>query len=120
MIFNDLHWHDSIITSIYIDRSNPGIRDEIQLKIKWANKKSDILTFKNVYWSSFSLNFGIVAEESILVAKILEKDDIDLANFYSNWNGLMDDLDLKVFFIELNSTGSTIKIIAEDYMLANK
>jgi hypothetical protein len=29
MNFNDFYWHDSIIKSIYIDRSNPGKKDEI-------------------------------------------------------------------------------------------
>lgn len=120
MNFNDFHWHDSIIKSIYIDRSNPGIKDEIQFEVESVNKKTYILTFKNVYWSSFNLNFGIVAEESILNANILENDDNDLANFYSSWNGLMDSVILSVFLIELNSTGSIIKIIAENYKLINK
>ncbi|GAB6010478.1 hypothetical protein [Dysgonomonas reticulitermitis] len=120
MNFNDFYWHDSIIKSIYIDRSNPGKKDEIQLEVELINEGVCILVFKDVYWSSLNLNFGIVAEESILNAKILEKNDVDLANFYSSWNGLMDNLDLKVFLIELNSTGSTIKIIAKDYELINK
>jgi hypothetical protein len=120
MSFNDFHWHDSIIKSIYIDRSNPGKRDEIQLEIEWIDKSISLLIFRNVYWSLLDLNFGIIAEENILNAKILGNDDNDLANFYSSWNGLMDNINLSVFLIELNSTGSIIKIIAEDYKLINK
>lgn len=120
MNFNDFYWHDSIIKSIYIDRSDPGVKDEIQFEIEDTNKKIYILKFKNVYWSSMNLNFGIVAKENILDAKILENNDSDLANFYSSWNGLMDSIILSSFSIELNSTGSVIKIIAEDYELINK
>jgi hypothetical protein len=120
MNFNDYQWHDSIIKSIYIDRSNPGIQDDIQFEIKWTNRKTSTFIFKNVYWSSLNLNFGIIAKENILRAKILGKDDKDLADFYSSWNGLMDTVALTVFLIELNSTGSIIKIIAESYDVINK
>lgn len=117
MNFNDLNWHDSIIKSIYIDRSNPGIKDEIRFEIEWVDRKICTLLFENVYWASMNLNFGIVVEESILDAKVLDKTDVDLINFHSKWNGLMDDLNLTVFLIELNSTGSIIKIIADGYKI---
>ena len=120
MKFNEYNWHDAIVRSIKIDRSNPGVNDEIFLDIEWTDGKTYLLKFKNVYWSSMTLNFGIVAEESISKAGILEKDDVDLVNFYSSWNGLMNDVRLNVFYIEFNSTGSIIKIIAEDYELIIK
>ena len=48
------------------------------------------------------LNFGIVANETILDAMELENSDEDLKNFYSSWNGLFDDIKLRVFLINLN------------------
>lgn len=120
MNFNDFYWHDSIIESIYIDRSDPGIKDEMQFKIKSIEEKNYTLIFKNVYWSSLNLNFGIIAQESILDAIILDDNDRDLINFYSSWKGLMDKIKLTVFLIKMNSTGSIIKIIAEKYEFVEK
>lgn len=115
MEFNNYHWHDSTIKSIYIDRNNPGIIDTISFDIKWTNGKMTKLTFIDVYWASFNLNCGIIAQESILTAKALEKNDQDLITLYEKWKGLRDDIDLTPYFIELNSTGGTIKIIAKDF-----
>ncbi len=115
MKFNNRQWHDSIIKSIYIDRNNPGIIDTVSFDIKWTNGKMTKLTFIDVYWASFNLNFGIIAQESILTAKALEKNDQDLINFYKKWKGKRDGIDLTSYLIELNSTGSTIKIIAKDF-----
>jgi len=115
MKFNNHQWHDSSIKSIYIDRNNPGITDTVSFDIKWTNGKMTKLTFIDVYWVSFNLNFGIIAQESILTAKALEKNDQDLINFYKKWNGERNDIDLTPYLIKLNSTGGSIKIIAKDF-----
>lgn len=119
MNFDKYNWHDTIVRSINIDRSTPGINDEISFEIEWTDGEICLLKFKNVYWSSMTLNFGIIAEDSILDAKILDKNDADLQNFHSKWKGLLDHLSLNIFYIELNTSGSIIKIIAEGYELMN-
>lgn len=113
MNFNDFYWHDSVIKEIIIDRNNPGRKDEIQFDILFPDKKKIVhFFFENVQYASFHLNFGIIAEETILEASMLE-NDIDLSNLYLKWNGLMDDVELTVYSIKLNSTGGNIKIIAK-------
>ena len=67
-----------------------------------------------------NLNFGIKAEETILCAEVLEDNNEDLANFYSKWKGLMDDIKLYTYRIELNSTGGIIKIIATGFKIIKK
>lgn len=118
--FNDLHWHDSVIKSISIDRTDPGIDDNIIFDIDWSNSINSFLKFTDVYWASMNLNFGIIAEESIYYAEKLGNDDEDLIQFYKGWKSLMDDVELQVFQIELNSTGSKIKIIAKNFEIIDK
>ena len=114
MDFNDFEWHDSIIESITIDRKEPGIKDEILLNIQWVNGKRSLIKFIDVYKAILDMNFGVIAQESIFAARILDNDDQDLIRFYSNWKGLMDDVKLSPYLIELNSTGSQIKILAKN------
>jgi hypothetical protein len=113
--FNDFYWHDAIIKDIIIDRHNPGKKDEIQFNILFSGKRKIIhFIFEEVYYAFFNLNFGIIADEAIRYASILN-DGIDLSNFYLKWKGLMDDVKLNVYCIELNSTGGMIKIIAKNF-----
>jgi len=114
--FNEYHWHDSIIKNIQIDRNNPGEADTILFEIEWPeNNEKSFFTFEDVYWASFNLNFGIVSDETILHAQILDAQDKDLNIFYSKWKGKMDDIRLHTYGIELNSTGGYIKIIAKGF-----
>jgi len=62
-----------------------------------------------------NLNFGIIASENILSAMELEEDNQDLVNFYSGWKGLMNEVKLNTYRIDLNSTGGQIKIIAKTF-----
>jgi len=115
--FNDFYWHDAVIKDIIIDRSTPGKKDEIQFNILFPDKRKVIhFIFEEVYYASFNLNFGIIADETIRYASILS-DDIDLSSFYLKWKGLMDDIKLNAYFIELNSTGGRIKIIAKSFRI---
>jgi hypothetical protein len=112
----DFYWHDSIIKNITINRDYPGIKDEIELEIVWADNEERVnFIFEDVYWAKMDLNFGIVVDENILQGYLLPSSDEDLVNFYSKWNGLMDDIKLNVYKIELNSTGGRIKIIAKGF-----
>ncbi|HTM67631.1 MAG TPA: hypothetical protein VL093_14995 [Flavipsychrobacter sp.] len=116
MNFNEYNWHDSIIKNIQIDRSNPGKTDTILFEIQWReNDKKSVLVFEEVYWASFNLNFGIVCNETILNAALLDSNDEDLRQFYLKWKGRMDDITLNPYMIELNSTGGRIKIIAKSF-----
>ena len=115
MKFNDFNWHDSIIKDIRIDRSNPGIIDNIIFEITWPEQKNvTTLIFEEVYWASLEFNFGFIASESILTA-YEENDSLDLVNLYSKWKGNLDDIKLLFYQFELNTSGSCIKIIAKSF-----
>ena len=114
--FEDYHWHDSIVHNIALDRSNTGYNDTLELEVEFYHEdKRSKLIFEDLRYLKMDLNFGIVANETILDAMELENSDEDLKNFYSSWNGLFDDIKLRVFLIDLNSTGSKIKIICESF-----
>lgn len=38
--FNDCYWHDSILESVFIDRSNPGTNDVVEIIVKWYEDES--------------------------------------------------------------------------------
>lgn len=116
MNFEDFYWHDAVIKNITIDRSNPGAKDEVVLEIVWPNNGERVyFIFESVYWAKMDLNFGIVADENIFQGRHLLNNDLDLVRFYSLWNGLMDNIKLNVYEIELSSTGGRIKIIAKGF-----
>jgi hypothetical protein len=119
MDFNKLEWHDSIINSIIIDRNNPGKNDSIEIDIIWPNSQKNRIVFKDVYWANFNMNFGIVSEESVLRAFSEGKENISVINIYTRWRGLIDNIDLNFYQIELNSTGSTISIVGSKFELSN-
>lgn len=121
MEFNDFYWHDAIIRNIQIDRTNPGNDDSVLFEIEWSeNNEKGVLVFEEVYWTSMTLNFGIIADESILIATQLDEQNEDLAKFYSKWNGAMNEVKLNMYKIELNSTGGEIKIIAKTFRVDKK
>lgn len=119
MEFNQYDWHDAIVKFIDIDRNKPGVNDKITFAIEWRNGEKSALIFEDVYWASMSLNFGIVANETILKAESFDKNDADLVRFYTDWKGLLDKVNLAKYLIEFNSTGSIIKIIARKYTIEN-
>ena len=114
MNINEFPWHDAILSNIAIDRRSPGINDTVKFEIQWPGiPRPSTLIFQDVYWVEMKLNFGIVAEETILTAIEMNEDDIDLQKFYSTWKGQFDTVKLKVFKFILNSTASEIKIMAK-------
>ncbi|MCP1995052.1 hypothetical protein [Flavobacterium sp. HSC-61S13] len=118
MKFNDFYWHDAIIKNIQIDRNNPGNDDSILFEVEWPeDNERGLLVFEDVYWTSMNLNFGIIADESILDVTQLDKKNEDLVNFYSKWKGVMNEVQLNTYKIELNSTGGEIKIIAKSFRI---
>lgn len=116
MNFNELPWHDSVVKSINIDRSSPGFIDEIVVYILWPDKKkNERIVFKNVYYANLDLNFGFEGEESVLNAFELPVNDPCISKLYSKWRGLIDDVVLKGFKIQLNTSGSEILVISSDF-----
>ena len=121
MKFNDLYWHDAIIRNIQIDRTNPGNDDSVLFEIEWhEDNEKGVLIFEEVYWASMNLNFGIIADESILSATQLDEQNEDLIKFYSKWKGTMNEVKLNTYRIELNSSGGEIKIIARRFKVDKK
>ena len=112
MIF---YWHDAIIKNIQIERLNPGIEDSIKFDIEWPEDQGKVtFVFEEVYWATMKLNFGIIANETILNATLLNRDNKDLVDFYAKWKGEMNEVELNTYKIELNSTGGEIIIIAKN------
>jgi len=115
--FDDCYWHDSILESIYIDRRDPGHNDTIELVVEWYEDKSrSRIVFSDVRLLKATLNFGIIAHETIDTA-YLAPDDEALAAFYKGWKGLFDDVKLNCYVIETLSTGGNIKILARSVAL---
>ena len=84
--FNTLPWHDSMLKSVNIDRSNPGINDIIIMIIEWNSGLQSKLTFKDVYFANMEWNFGVIAEESILDAETIDDNDEELYRIKEKWN----------------------------------
>jgi len=119
MNFNNLDWHDSIIKNIIVDRNNPGRNDIIRIEIVWPNGCCNIISFRDVYWAKFDMNFGIISPESIFKAFSEEKENETVKCLYLKWKGMLDDIDLNYYEIETNSTNSKIKIIAQSFELSS-
>jgi hypothetical protein len=118
--FDDCYWHDSILESIFIDRSDPGNNDSIDIIVKWYEDKSKSrLVFKKSYLFKTTMNFGIIANESIDEAYIAPANDPDLLHFYASWKGFFDHVKLNCYIIKTSSTGSEIKILAEGVEMLN-
>lgn len=114
--FEEYYWHDAIIKKIEFDRRDPGNIDNLLFEIQFPDEnRLAILLFSDLRLVNMNLNFGIIANESILDATELGQDDEDLVKFYSDWRGAFNDIKLKVFEIKLSSTGGKIKILAEHF-----
>lgn len=111
--FDDCYWHDSILKSIYIDRSDPGVRDTVEMVIDWYDKPASKIIFKEVLLFKATMNFGMIVKEGILSAEIAPPDDPDLIAFYKKQNNFPEHIQLNCYIIETNATGGLIKIIAE-------
>ncbi|MBN9378045.1 MAG: hypothetical protein BGO14_00980 [Chlamydiales bacterium 38-26] len=117
--FNNLYWHDAILESFYLDRSNPGHQDTVKLLIEWPEGKKTYLEFFDCYELQMEMNFGIVANESILTAECITESE-EIEDVREKWQKMGVDLkDLKCFFINTNSTNSILKIFALNFRMQN-
>lgn len=117
MNFNDIEWHDSVLKEIFIDRKDPGNNDVLVLNIGFQEDGLKSIIFEDVYWSCLNLNFGVIADETILEAYTQGKENEDLKKIYVKWKGYIDDMDLNIYVFNLNSTDSVIKIIARKFSI---
>jgi hypothetical protein len=114
--FNSLEWHDAVIKSILIDRSDPGIIDAIELLIHWPSGHSNKVIFKDVYMAILNLNFGVVAEESILDASLIEEQTSTIQALKNKWRKLYSGIEaVQCYEIKTSSTNSEIRIFAMSF-----
>ncbi|WP_059359076.1 hypothetical protein [Parachlamydia acanthamoebae] len=113
--FNDLPWHDANLKYIHIDRSDPDNQDIVKILVEWPDGLASIIEFHDCYALKANMNFGIVANESILAAEcLMDSDELNL--IHNKWLKMGAKLkSLKCFSINTNSTNSTIDIFAKSY-----
>ncbi|EMO95057.1 MULTISPECIES: hypothetical protein [Leptospira] len=115
--FNNLPWHDAELLLIEINRTLPGHNDSISILVKWPDELKSRITFTNCYGFEARMNFGFIAEESILRASINNEQE-KLYIIKENWKSMGVDLDnLKCYEIETNTTGSLLLIYAIDFQI---
>jgi hypothetical protein len=109
-------WHDAELLTINVDRTNPGIHDRIELFVSLESRGRARLTFDNVYYSLFNMNFGVVVEnETIYSIRMLDSSDKELNETVSKWNMLYSKIEsIQGLEFITNSTNSRIVVIAEN------
>jgi hypothetical protein len=118
--FNDLPWHDASLVSVYIDRRNPGHCDEVRIRVRWPNENVQTLVFFDCFAFSAKMNFGIIANESILDAnEYVDHERLDeLKRKLHHISSYIADL--KYYVIETNSTGGVLEIFAKYIRFLNE
>ncbi len=110
--FNSMPWHDAQLLSISIDRSNAGNSDTVGLLVEWPDGIRNKIIFSDCYLFDAKMNFGVVAEESILDAMCLDESD-QISEIKNKWEQLGVKLDqIYCYRIITNSTNSQIDIYA--------
>ena len=103
---------------IKINREKPGENDQVIIVVSWGENIKQSISFNDCFELDLKMNFGVIAEESILDACVINKS-LELTQIKNKWKNIGLDLkELKCFQIETNSTNSLIKIYALDYMLS--
>ena len=116
--FNSLPWHDAELLSINVDRSNAGNNDTVALVVKWPDGNRNNIVFSDCYLLDVRMNFGVVAEESILEAMCLDSGG-KISEIKGKWQPLGVELDdICCYRITTNSTNSQIDIYALSYVLS--
>ncbi|MBK6918624.1 MAG: hypothetical protein IPH07_14610 [Deltaproteobacteria bacterium] len=111
--FEDLPWHDAVVLSIEIPRRRPGVADEVLLSMLWPDGHHSTVAFSDCFALIATMNFGIVAAETVRSATEHDDDDDLLQRQRAKWSHLGVDLSgLKRFTLETNSTASTLVVLA--------
>ena len=117
--FDSLPWHDAELQELTINRREPGTRDEVRLQVVWRDGGRAALLFGECYGFTAEMNFGVIAEEQIAAASIIE-DDPYLISLRDRWKTLSVSLDLlRCYQFETSSTGSIIRIYAMEFAVVN-
>jgi hypothetical protein len=116
--FNTLPWHDAELLELSIDRRRPGAHDEVCLQVRWPSSEKATLLFRECYAMTAEMNFGVIAEERIAFASLVENDS-GLISVRDKWKRLGISLDLlRCYRLELSSTSSVIRIYATRFEIA--
>lgn len=112
-IFNSFEWHDATLEEILVDRRNPGESDEVTITMEWTDGSRQRLRFEKCYEVEARMNFGILAQESVLHARC-STECIHLDTLRQKWMSMGVVLEAtRCFEIFTNSTGGTIRICAK-------
>ena len=110
--FNNAHWHDAELRSIHVDRSKPGEVDSVQLEVVWPDGEATVIRFHDCYRFECSMNFGVVAVETIREAS-LSSSSSAVDEVRRKWAAIGVSLaNLKEYRIVTTSTGSVLVILA--------
>ncbi len=117
MKIEDLHWNDSILKKIEVNRTDTDKNNTITLDIDWVGSEQGKFIFIDVYKAYFDLNLGIGSPESIWCAYCLPDDDKDVKEVKSNWQKVNPKLSINGYEIHFNTSNSRMKIIAAGFKL---
>ena len=117
MNFHDLEWHDAIIKSIKVDRSDPELIDTIALEIHWPNDENNTVLFEGVDWANIDLHFYYLGPDYISDATVLERVDDEVACYLTKRQHLLDS---KSDFYSIKSSVSEIRILAKSFRIMGK
>lgn len=113
--FEALPWHDAELREVLIDRRAPGKRDDVRVRVRWLDGGEATLLFRECHALKAAMNFGVIAEERILSASMMD-DDTGLHSIRKRWNSLGVALDrLRCYRIETSSTASVLRIYAQQF-----
>jgi hypothetical protein len=117
-IFNSLPWHDAELLELSVDRRNAGECDEVRLRVAWPQGDEATLVFRDCYAMTAEMNFGVIAEERIASASLID-DDPGLTSIRDRWKPLGVSLEvLRCYQLETSSTSSVIRIYAKQFEVA--
>jgi hypothetical protein len=115
--FEDLPWHDAQVLSVEVDRSQAGYRDEVRLHLIWPDSTKSIVVFTNTYLFEARMNFGVIADETILAVSAHDEGQV-IDEVRTLWRRLGVDLsDLTCFELETASSASKLRIFARSFEL---
>ena len=116
--FNSLPWHDAELLELRVDRRSAAERDEVRLRVAWPQGDEATLLFRDCYAMTAKMNFGVIAEERIAGASLID-DDSGLISIRDRWKPLGVSLEmLRCYRLETSSTSSVIRIYAKQFEVA--
>jgi hypothetical protein len=113
--FEQYEWHDAELLKLSIDRRDPGNTDEVEMSVRFDEEAPVRFLFEDCYRFEASLNFGIIATESVY--DVLCTSDSEILNTVKQKFKKMDIIlePLYHFEITTNSTNGKIVIVAKSF-----